>query len=239
MCGRFTLKTPVSKWLTELFPELALWAGETEAMLRSQDPQLLEPRFNIAPSQSIPVVIQRADDPHPMVVPMRWGLVPAWSDSPSIGYKMINARSETLAEKPSFQPLLASHRCVIVSDGYYEWQATESKTKQPYWIHRPDDAPFAMAGLWTINQKIDPKQTWLTTTIITTAANTTLRSVHDRMPAILETHDRITGWLNPAAADASDLLPMLAPSSQSFLTCRKVSTRVNKASEQGESLISE
>lgn len=247
MCGRFTLKTPVADWLANLFPELADQTAQIEESLQSSAPELLQPRFNIAPSQLV-LVVQRGDHKGvPVVSPMRWGLVPFWADSLNISYSMINARSETISEKKSFKSLLRSHRCVIVADGYYEWQSPErsaSGAKQPYWIHAAGQTAFAMAGLWTENKHVIPGRTCRSATIITTAANDDTEPVHDRMPALLPDLDSIRRWLaNDDVANVAEQRDeaywqsQLVPCSCGFLTMHAVSTKVNSPRENGEQLI--
>lgn len=183
MCGRFTLKTPVS----QLFEQLSL----------TLDPTPLgdfPPRFNICPTQSIIAVLGENKQLTPFW--MRWGLVPTWADDLSIGSRMINARSETVAEKPSFRKPFAKQRCLIPADGYFEWQTTKvgkKTSKQPYWIHLPDDKPFVFAGLWDTNTKATGKTVW-TCTILTAAAAPEIAALHDRMPILIAPADYET-WL--------------------------------------------
>lgn len=184
MCGRFTLKTPAS----QLFEQLSL----------QLDPAPLgdfPARFNIAPTQSIIAVLGDKGELAPLW--MRWGLVPSWSDDLSIGSRMINARSETVSEKPSFRKPFAKQRCLIPADGYFEWQTTKvgpKSTKQPYWIHLPQDKPFVFAGLWDTNTKATG-ETVLTCTILTAAAAPEIASLHDRMPVLIKPADYQT-WLS-------------------------------------------
>ena len=183
MCGRFTLKTPVSL----LFEQLSL----------QLDPTPLgdfPPRFNICPTQSIIAVLGADEKPFPFW--MRWGLVPSWSDDLAIGSRMINARSETVAEKPSFRKAFAKQRCLIPADGYFEWQTRQGEgkpTKQPYWIHLPDEKPFVFAGLWECNTKATG-ETVLTCTVLTAAAAPEIACLHDRMPVLIAPQDYET-WL--------------------------------------------
>ena len=170
-----------------------------------------------------------------MLDSMRWGLVPVWADSLSVGYNMINARSETLADKPSFRPSLIDKRCVILSDGYYEWKKLTPKSKEPYWIHTRDERVFAMAGLWAENRKIptpaSPGDSILSTAIITTASNADVVSVHDRMPAMMLNETDILKWLEPSLNSASSiehLLEQLQPSATGLLQLRRVSSIVNR-----------
>jgi putative SOS response-associated peptidase YedK len=184
MCGRFTLKTPVS----QLFEQLCLQLDPTPL---GDFPA----RFNIAPTQSIIAVLGDKGELAPLW--MRWGLVPSWSDDLSIGSRMINARSETVSEKPSFRKPFAKQRCLIPADGYFEWQTTQvgsKSTKQPYWIHLPQGKPFVFAGLWDTNTKATG-ETVLTCTILTAAAAPEIASLHDRMPVLIKPADYQT-WLS-------------------------------------------
>jgi putative SOS response-associated peptidase YedK len=258
MCGRFTLQTPLLDWLGAFFPNYAsLWPGVV-ASLQHQFPVLSKPRYNIAPTQLVWVIAQRnakspADEP-PEVIPMRWGLLPAWADSTRIAYSMINARCETLFEKPSYRSLTDTHRCILLADGYYEWKlpSEEQPQKQPHWIHRRDTGPIAFAGLWTLNKKlaIQPKtvpeatpqsepfqEGVLSTTIITTAANSDTQSVHDRMPVIIDpTPESAARWLDGTLTGQA-IKDLLATPEAGSLIHHPVSTRVNAVRNQGPELI--
>jgi putative SOS response-associated peptidase YedK len=142
-----------------------------------------QPRYNIAPSQSVPVIVRTQKGNEARL--MNWGLVPSWASNPNAGHRMINARSETLRQKPAFRDLISRRRCVIPADGFYEWQSA-GKQKNPFWIHLKSKEPFVFAGLWdswgsTNRPALD------TFTIITTEANALLRPIHDRMPVIYNT----------------------------------------------------
>jgi len=215
MCGRYELHTHPAAIA------LAFGLAETPA---------LRPRYNIAPTQDVPIVRQNAAGERECV-DVRWGLVPRWAKDPSIGTRMINARAETIAEKPSFKNAFRRHRCLIPADGFYEWQATPGG-KQPMHIARRDGAPFGFAGLY---------ERWLaadgavldTCTILTTTANDLLRPMHDRMPVIIapESYER---WLDVAHADVADLL---APYPSAALVFHPVSTRVNAVRNDDAGLI--
>jgi len=172
---------------------------------------------------------------------LRWGLIPSWADSTKVAYSMINARAETLLEKPSFRNLIHSHRCAIVADGYYEWQPSNvstvsSSSKKPYWIHRPEEKPFAMAGLWTENKKVQPNQALQSVTIITTEANEDTSQVHDRMPVLLSDTQSIHRWL-AAETDLEEITAMLVPAKPGLLQIRAVSSQVNSPRHDGPQLI--
>ena len=230
MCGRFTLKTPVAHWLADLFPS---WVDEPDAMVASLPVELTLPRFNIAPTQQI-LVVRFGKNREPIVEGMRWGLVPAWSTSLTGGYNMINARSESIADKPSFRPLLTNQRCVILTDGYYEWKKMTPKTKVPYWIHFEGENVFAMAGLWAENRQVlnthSPGNPIRSATIITTESNSDVMHVHDRMPVILSNESQIVNWLAPSLNDADKtetLLDQLQPCPMGVLQLRQVASMVN------------
>ena len=162
----------------------------------------------------------------------------------SLGYNMINARSESIADKPSFRPSLVDKRCVILADGYYEWKKLSPKIKEPYWIHQPGEAVFAMAGLWAENFKIRAPDTRCNSirsaTIITTPSNSDTASVHDRMPAIFFDPEQIGQWLAPELNQkrySNQLLELLKPSVDGSLSIRRVSTAVNTPKNDSESLI--
>ncbi len=183
MCGRFTLKTPPSQWGQLLLPHLDMEAIASD----------WQPRYNIAPTQPVAAIVAR--DIHQLTARyLRWGLVPFWADDLSIGNRMINARVETLAEKPAFRTSLAKRRCAVISDGYYEWQKL-GKAKQPHWIHRPDQGAFAFASLWDSNRKASDQEVQ-STTIITTEAAPHLAALHDRMPVMLS-GEALKQWLDP------------------------------------------
>ncbi len=162
-------------------------------------------RFNICPTQEIPVI--RQDNHVRKVSTMRWGLVPSWADDLKISTRMINARSETVAEKPAFRSALRNRRCLIPADGFYEWK-TEGKKKTPYWFRRSDDQPFAFAGLWDRWSKHGaPIESC---TILTTSANEVVAPLHNRMPVILSPSDYDI-WLDPDATDPSRLSYLFEP----------------------------
>lgn len=183
---------------------------------------LLEPRYNIAPSQEHPVLIVNQD--RRMLRMMKWGLVPHWSKDPKIGYKMINARSEGIEEKPSFRGPLKNGRCLVIADGFYEWHKPGKKTKIPYYFRLKSSEPFAFAGLWDLWEKGDePLRTF---TIITTSPNELMEPIHSRMPVILRESDEAR-WLDPEITDSKSVLTLLKPYPAQEMECYKVSTIVN------------
>ena len=162
-------------------------------MLGSEECPELEARYNVAPTQIVPVVVAGGNGSR-RLVHMRWGLVPNWATTLDVGYRMINARAETAAEKPAFGESLRQRRCVVAADGFYEWQKTAGG-KQPYLLRLLDGAPFGFAGLWDCWR--DPRGSLLETfTIVTTTANTLVQTIHDRMPVILNRRHR-EEWLTP------------------------------------------
>lgn len=190
-------------------------------------------RYNIAPTQQVFVVRESPSSGARELVPLHWGLIPRWADDPAIGGRMINARSETLAEKPAFRDAFRKRRCLIVADGFYEWRQG-AKPKQPYYIHLKQDGPFAFAGLWEHwkhgELAID------SCTIVTTEANGLLRPLHDRMPVILPPED-YARWLDEDLQDPNDLTPLLKPFPAEAMTMHPVSTAVNSPRREGPELI--
>ncbi len=209
MCGRFTLHHTLEE-IEERFAAEA--AGEAA------------PRYNIAPTQDILVVTQNGAR---HLEPYHWGLIPSWAKDPGIGNKMINARAETLAEKPSFRTALSRRRCLIPADGFYEWQAAPEglKTKTPMHIRLQDGELFAFAGLW--DEWHTPDGSPLRScTIITTSPNKVTAPVHDRMPVILRPEDEAL-WLDTTITQPTDLLPLLIPYPAEFMEAYAVSRQVN------------
>lgn len=185
----------------------------------------LTPRYNIAPSQIVLALRATADGKAKDWAKLKWGLVPSWADDPKIGYRMANARAETVATKSSFRSAYKSRRCIIPADGYHEWQATGTKQKQPYFVHRPHDEVFAFAGLWEHWQG-DDEQPLETFCLLTTDANAMAAKVHDRMPVIL-TGKGVDLWLDHSLKDLKALAELLKPAPEKLLTTVAVSTFVN------------
>ena len=200
----------------------------------------LPPRYNIAPSQAVATVFQ--DKKYGRVLDaFRWGLVPSWAKDMSIGNKMINARAETLAEKPSFKTALLRRRCLVPADGFYEWKTEGSgkaARKQPIRVHLKSNEAFAFAGLWDEWQSPDGSPL-RTCTIITTAPNSLMSEIHNRMPAILRPEDE-AAWLDVAGNDRDDvphLLHMLRPYNDAELAAHPVSSQMNSPAFDGEGCI--
>ena len=222
------LRRPLRDWHQEL-----LIPPVTEEEFPFQWPP---PRFNIAPTMDVVCVLKDAEVPEVRVpVLHRWGLVPFWADDLSIGNRMINARAETVAEKPSFRAAFKRRRCLIPADGYYEWKK-EAGGKQPYYIHDPDGV-IAMAGLWEENTKASGDGSGVRTcTIITTSANSMTGQVHDRMPVIIESADQ-ESWLDPTNDDTDALQELLVPAQEERLAMHPVGRAVGNVRNQGEDLI--
>ena len=215
MCGR-TSMVAIGPWVEERFG-----AKPVHEMV---------PRYNIAPGDDLPAI--ENGSPDEIRFP-RWGLVPSWVDDLDDWPAPINARAETVAEKPSFRDAFAERRCLVLADGFYEWKG-ERCSKQPYRVVRPDEEPFAMAGIWeTYEANGDVLET---TAVITTDANETLRPIHDRMPVILD-RDEERRWLE--SDDLADLQSLLDPVDPDTLRAYPVSTAVNDPSNDDPSVIEE
>ncbi|MEQ9619849.1 MAG: SOS response-associated peptidase [Deltaproteobacteria bacterium] len=200
-----------------------------------EDPEgfLLKPEYNIAPSQDCPVITVECD--RRVLGMMRWGLVPPWARDAKGGYRMINARAETVSEKASFREPLRKTRCLVPASGFYEWKKPDKKTRIPYFFRLRDSTLFAFAGLWAVWQhgKEDELHSF---TIITTGANELMEPVHDRMPVILREKDEAV-WLDPELKDPDDLMPLLAPFPSDGMEYYEVSTYVNSYKNRGEECI--
>lgn len=182
------------------------------------------PSYNIAPTQEVLAIVGN-DRPH--LSKLHWGLVPFWAKNTRIGNRMINARAETVTEKPSFRNAFAKRRCLIVADGFYEWKGKKGE-KQPFYFSLPDGSPFCFAGLWELWKGADASSSdaYRSCAIITTAASNSVSAVHHRMPVILrpEMH---AGWLKSAAADTDQLRKILAEGFFRRLACHPVTRKVN------------
>jgi len=165
---------------------------------------------------------------------LKWGLVPAWSDEPKTEYSTINARAETVAQKPAFRSAFRHRRCLIATDGFYEWHPQPDGHKQPYFISLKDHAPFAFAGIWEHWER-DGK-TLDSCSIIITAANSLMQPIHERMPVILPP-ERYDHWMDPSVSEPETLLPLLTPYPAERMTMHKVKTTVNSPRNEGPDLI--
>ncbi len=217
MCGRFTLAVP---------------GEQVAAQFQLAAPPELAARYNIAPTQQVAAV--RAAEGGRELALFRWGLVPSWAKDPSVGARMINARSETAAEKPAFRTALRQRRCLIPADGFYEWQAAAGG-KQPFHIRCADGGLMAFAGLY--EHWKTPEGGWLhSCTILTTEANALMRPLHERMPVILAP-EHYALWLDPGLRDAGPLQQLLAPYPAEQLVATPVSKAVNRVANDGPELL--
>ena len=182
------------------------------------------PRYNVAPTQPIPVIRQHPKEPIRQLSLMRWGLIPSWAKDPSAAASMINARSETASTKPAFRDALKSRRCLIPADGFYEWSRM-GKAKQPYCFEVGEGELFAFAGIW--DRWKDPTGHWVKScSILTTIPNAVTSAVHDRMPAILDP-DSYDLWLDPGTGDVAVATDLLKPYDARLMRCYPVSPRIN------------
>ena len=222
MCGRFVSASP---------------PDEIAAYFDAAAPETLLPaNYNVAPTTDVYAVL--VDGGVRKLVPLHWGLIPPWAKERKIASRMINARSETIMEKPSFKNPFKKRRCIIPVDGFYEWQAIPGqKKKQPMFIQRPDGEPFAFGGLWEVwKSKDDPDEIVRSCTIITGPANEKMAEIHDRMPLILPP-DRWSDWLDPELQDLDTLGKFLVPAPPQLITFYPVSTDVNLVRNKSPHLI--
>lgn len=219
MCGRFTLASDAEA-LHQTFFDFGM-------------PMDLSPRYNIAPTQDVAVIANTLPDTgeHPEIGQVEffhWGLIPSWAKDPKIGNRMINARSETLSEKPSFRNAYKRRRCLILADGYYEWkQIPGDRSKQPVYIRLKSQKPFALAGLWEVWQADGMDAPLRSCTIITCPPNAFLEEIHHRMPVILP-QDAYAEWLAPNQQSADTLQPLLVPYRDEEMEAYPVSRFVNR-----------
>ncbi len=247
MCGRYASSRK---------PEDLVEEFEVDRVVVSSP---LEPDFNVAPTKDVYAVFDRvpnqpddqsedqARDKQRRLAVLRWGLVPSWAKDPGIGSRMINARVETLAEKPAFRRAFAKRRCLLPADGYYEWYPTEQlgknnkPLKQPFFIRPADGDVLALAGLYEIwrDESVpddDPNSFLWTATVITTAAEGALGHIHDRMP-MLVAPGSYDAWLDPAVTEPDDLRHLLTPAAPGRLEAFPVSTEVNSVTNNGPHLV--
>jgi putative SOS response-associated peptidase YedK len=221
MCGRFTL--------TATFEEI-IDRFDIQAFIEQEN---YEPSFNIAPSQAVLAVIN--DGKSNRMGFLKWGLVPPWAKDAAIGNKMINARAETLSEKPSFRTAFKKKRCLVIADSFYEWKRHEDKSKTPMRIKLKSDALFAMAGIWEAWKSPEGK-TLYTCSVITTGPNELMKDIHDRMPVILKPNDE-KKWLDPSISNTSDLNKLLVPFDENLMETYEVSSLVNSPKNNSVELI--
>jgi putative SOS response-associated peptidase YedK len=247
MCGRYAS----SRRPEDLVEEFEIDKVEVK--------ETLQPDYNVAPTKQVYAVVERAprqdpdDGAEPTAAPERqlrtltWGLVPFWAKDPSIGNRMINARMETVHEKPAYRRAFTSRRCLLPADGYFEWYPTEQRTKagkpvkQPFFIHPADGGVLAMAGLYEIwrdptRTDDDPQRFRWTCTVLTTSAEDSVGHIHDRMPLLVEP-DRYGAWLDPGNGEVEDLKRLLVPAAPGRLEAYPVSTAVNNVRNNGPELL--
>lgn len=210
MCGRYRLSR--RKQIIEEYFDCDPWENDWE------------PRYNIAPTQPVPVIRQHPKEPVRQISNMRWGLTPNWAKDSSGGARAINARSETVAIKPAFRDPMRFRRCLIPADGFYEW-ARKNGSKQPYCFEVNEGELFAFAGLW--DGWKDPSGNWIRTcSILTTTPNAVTSAVHDRMPVILDP-DSYDLWLDAGISDVQLVSELLKPYDARLMRCYPVSTRLS------------
>ncbi|TNC39177.1 SOS response-associated peptidase [Mumia zhuanghuii] len=240
MCGRYATTRSTADLSAEFEAEPA------------EDLPDLRPDYNVAPTKVVPLILERRSSdesqaPHRLVKALTWGLVPSWAKDRAIGNRLINARAETLGEKPSFRAAFAKRRALVPADGFYEWYETDrlnakgKPVKQPYFIHAPDGGTLAMAGLYEIwHDKTRPEDddaSWLWTfTIITTTATDELGRIHDRAPMLVPS-DKWGTWLDPDLDDKDRLGELLVPAAPGALEAYPVSTSVNNVRNNGPELM--
>ncbi|MGB5581956.1 MAG: SOS response-associated peptidase [Woeseia sp.] len=212
MCGRFAFYSP---------------SEATAALFGVDNAPPVEPRYNIAPTQYIAAVRNNEKGSRELTM-LRWGLVPFWAKDPSIGNRMINARAETVAEKPSFRSAYKKRRCLILADGFYEWH-TEAGTKTPWFISPADGKPFAFAGLWETWQDKESDESMQTGTIITSAASAFMETLHHRMPVILQS-ETASVWLAGGDETLQDVAA-ITPKMRAWPVARTVNNARNEGAE--------
>ena len=228
MCGRYAFFTPIEA-VARLFRVSAVHAHD------------LAPRYNIAPTQEVPIIrvspFLEEDEAHTAVRELalaRWGLVPFWAKDVSIGNRMINARGETVAQKPAFRAAFRKRRCLVPADGFFEWQQTASG-KQPWYIRAASGEPLALAGLWELWEPAEGGAPLASCTINTTRASEFMRPLHDRMPVVLDASGR-DAWLD-SGTPADRLQDLLEPAAERTLEAWPVSRRVNSPFNEDPSLV--
>ena len=224
MCGRMTQATDPAE-VARIF--------DAESRV-DEDSDDAAPRYNVAPTQPLTVVLQRSDEGR-VVEQHRWGLIPSFSKSAKSGAKMINARAETIATSPAFRTSFAKRRCIVPSDGFYEWRRSGGP-KQPFFLHPPAGAVLAMAGLWAVWK--DPETgLWVpSAAVVTTSANRLVSSIHDRMPVLLP-REAWDDWLDTEVDDRDYLQSLLEPAPDDVLEMYPISTKVNNVRNEGPDLL--
>lgn len=245
MCGRYA----ASRSPDDLVEEFEVDHIDIRVDVRDR----LEADYNVAPTKPVPAVLTRyphgrRDDPSVrQLTVVQWGLVPSWAKDQSIGSRLINARTETVADKPAFKRAFAKRRCLLPADGYYEWYATQQKNaagkqvKQPFFVRPADGSTLAMAGLYEIwrdptRDEDDSARFRWTCTVLTTSAEDDLGHIHDRMPLLVEPH-RYAAWLGPSSSPPEELKGLLVPAAPGRLEAFPVSTLVNNVKNNGAELV--
>ena len=226
MCGRFTQQRPTAE-LAEIF--------DAEPLVEAS-----EPRFNVAPSQGVVAVVRPPEDRR-LLTTLRWGLIPSWAEDAKVGYKMINARAESIFTSPAFRTSVRKKRCLIPADSFYEWRKPPEEAgggkghKQPYLIHRVDGQPLALAGIWSTWKEPESGEWLRSCAVVTTTPNPLMARIHDRMPVILpeSAWDR---WLDPTLDDVDELRGLLVPYTAGELEAYPVSTLVNNTRNESPDL---
>jgi len=221
MCGRYSQTQPA---------EIIAKAFQVDNV------PTLEPRYNIAPTQSVSSVLQPSASKNRQFKMLHWGLIPSWAKDSKLGAKLINARAETVAEKPAFRSAFRQRRCLVLADGFYEWQQQESKKqKQPFYFRLSDEQPFAFAGLWERWEDATGEEIE-SCTLLTTEPNELMRPIHNRMPVILDPKDYDL-WLDPEVKKSELLQPLLRPYPTEEMMAYPVSKAVNKPSNDSTECI--
>jgi putative SOS response-associated peptidase YedK len=221
VCGRFTLTASIDEIMDRF---------DIQAFLEQE---LYVPSYNIAPSQSVLSVIN--DGKVNRMGFLRWGLIPSWAQDMSIGHKMINARAETILEKPSFKNAFKKKRCLIIADSFYEWKRHDDNKKTPMRIKLKGDHLFAMAGIWEKWKAPDGTPIY-SCSVITTGPNDLMKDIHDRMPVILKRNDEKT-WLDSSISDINHLTTLLKPLEEDLMEAYEVSSQVNSPKNNSIDLI--
>ena len=224
MCGRFVGAFSAELLMEEMTESLS-GANMTFALV--DDGQLFAPNYNTAPTHSVPIL--RTEEQKIVVDAMQWGLVPTWSKDPNVGSKIINARSETITEKPSFRQSVPGRRCIIPMSGFYEWDRTDPKRKVPYFVTREDGGLMLVAGIWTPSPALEGRHTF---SLITRESVDDLSHIHSRSPVEFHADDALEWMCNPVPP-----LELFMPETQPRFVARKVSSRVNSVRNNDASLI--
>jgi putative SOS response-associated peptidase YedK len=226
MCGRFVGAFSADALMDEMIDALS---NASMTLSLEGDSPLFPPNYNTAPTHIVPIL--RHEDSVVVIDPMQWGLVPAWSKDPSVGSKMINARSETITEKPSFRQSVPGRRCIIPMSGFYEWDRTDPKRKVPYFVTRADGHLMLVAGIWTPSPALDGRHTF---SLITRESVDDLSHIHSRSPVELHAEAALEWMCNPVPP-----LELFEPEIQPRFAARKVSTLVNSVRNNSPSLLDE